>query len=190
MIIHCRYLRMRSMPTAQSLYLKAKHLLSDKITSECETRLQAFSVQSKFADTAKSCRTWHRLMSGFHPGQLSFLLWAASGTLPTEVNLRRWCVQTDAKCLVCESPHPTIAHIRCPVALTQQRYTFCHDQVLHLLTTKLKGLFNDYPSICVYADLQGYQSCETPQATIPTAQLLGQILLCITHLHLQLLSLN
>ena len=25
-------------------------------------------------------------MSGFHPGQLSFLLWAASDTLPTAVN--------------------------------------------------------------------------------------------------------
>ena len=33
-------------------------------------------------------------MSGFHPGQLSFLLWAASDTLPTPVNLRRWQFQS------------------------------------------------------------------------------------------------
>ena len=79
-------------------------------------------------------------MSGFHPGQLSFLLWAASDTLPTAVNLRRWCVQSDVKCTLCDSTHPTTAHIQggCPVALTQQRYTYRHDQVLHLLASKLK----------------------------------------------------
>ena len=79
-------------------------------------------------------------MSGFHPGQLSFLLWAASDTLPTAVNFRRWCVQSDVKYTLCDSTHPTTAHIQggCPVALTQQRYTYRHDQVLHLLASKLK----------------------------------------------------
>jgi len=58
-------------------------MLFGKITSECEAHLRTLSVQSKFADSAKlerSCRTWNRLMAGFHPGQLSFLLWAASDT--------------------------------------------------------------------------------------------------------------
>ena len=52
---------------------------------------------------------------------------------------------------------PTTAHILggCPVVLTQQRYTYCHDQVLHLLASKLKEMFSDNPSIHVFADLQG-----------------------------------
>jgi len=86
------------LPTARSLYLKAKHLLFNTITSESETHLQTLSVQSKFGDSAqleRSCRTWHCLTSGFHPGLLSFLLQAASDTLPTAVyNLRRWYVQS------------------------------------------------------------------------------------------------
>jgi len=35
------------------------------------------------AQLERSYRTWHCLMSGFHPGHLSFLLRAASDTLPT-----------------------------------------------------------------------------------------------------------
>ena len=51
------------------------------------------SVQSKFGNSAElvsSCKTWNRLLARFHPGQLSFLLWAASDTprLPTAVNLQ------------------------------------------------------------------------------------------------------
>ena len=113
-------------------------------------------------------------MSGFHPGQLSFLLWVASDTLPTAVNLRRWCVQSDVKCTLCDSTCPTTAHILggCPVALTQQRYTYRHDQVLHLLASKLKELFSDNPSIHVFADLQGLRASEAPQATIPSTILI------------------
>ena len=82
--------QLSSIPTARSLYVKAKHLLSTNIKSQCDTHLQTLSVQCKFGDSAKleeSCKTWNRLMSGFHPGQLSFLLWATSDTLPTAVNL-------------------------------------------------------------------------------------------------------
>ena len=97
-----------SLPTARSLYLKAKHLLSDKIISECDTHLATLSVQSKFGDFTKlerSCWSWKWLVSGFHPGQLSVLLRAASDTLPTAVN---FSVQSDAKCTLCNS---TTAHI-------------------------------------------------------------------------------
>ena len=45
----------------------------------------------------------------------------------------------------------------------------CHDQVLHLIASKLKELFKFDTSICVYADLQGWRSSESPQATIPSA---------------------
>ena len=78
-----------TLPSARSLYVKAKHLLRDHTTSQCKHHLQTLSVQSKFEGSAEledSCKTWNQLLSGFHPGQLSFLLRAASDTLPTAVN--------------------------------------------------------------------------------------------------------
>jgi len=55
------------------------------------------------------------------------------------------------------------------MALTQQRYRYRHDQVLLLLATKLKEMFKADKFICVYADLHGWRSSESPQATIPSA---------------------
>ena len=55
------------------------------------------------------------------------------------------------------------------MALTQQRYTYRHNQVLLLLATKLKEMFRATKSICVYADLHGWRSSESPQAIIPSA---------------------
>ena len=163
--------QLSSIPTARSLYVKTKRLLCDNIKSQCDTHLQIPSVQCKFRDSAKleeSCKTWNWLISGFHPGQLSLLLQAASDTLPTAVNLRHWCVQSDIKCTLCDSTRPTTAHILggCSVALMQQRYTYRHDQVLHLLASKPKEMFSDNPSIHVFVHLQGLRASEAPQATI------------------------
>ena len=116
------------LPSARSLYLKAKSQATQYNKLQCENHLQKLTVQSKFSSSAeleRSCKTWNRLLAGFHPGQLSFLLRAASDTLPTAINLRRWSIQCDAKCLLCDCTRPTTAHVLngCPVALTQQRYT-------------------------------------------------------------------
>ena len=43
----------------------------------------------------------------------------------------------------------------CSVALTQQCYTYRHDQVLRVLVSRLADMFVGYPSIQVYADLPG-----------------------------------
>jgi len=86
-------------PYAQSLYLKAKHQLLDETKCHCESHLQTLSVQGTFSDSAKlegTCGSWNCLLSGFHPGQLSFLLRASSDTLLTEVNLCRWKTQCSA----------------------------------------------------------------------------------------------
>ena len=101
---------------------QAKHLLRDHIASQCRDHLQTLSVQSKFkgsVELEESCKTWNRLLSGFHPGQLSFLLRAASDTLPTAVNLQRWSIQCEAKCSLCDSHRTTTAHVLscCPTAL-------------------------------------------------------------------------
>ena len=81
--------QLSSLPTARSLYVRAKNQLLSEVKSTCEDHLQTLSVQSRMADSAKleaSCRTWNRLLSSLHPGQFSFLLWAASNTLPTAMN--------------------------------------------------------------------------------------------------------
>ena len=73
-------------------YVKAKHLLRDHTASQSKDHLQTLSVQSKFkgsAELEESCKTWNRLLSGFHPGQIFFLLRAASDTLPTAVLIYR-----------------------------------------------------------------------------------------------------
>ena len=161
------------LPSARSLYLKAKSQATQYNKLQCENHLQKLTVQSKFSSSAeleRSCKTWNRLLAGFHPGQLSFLLRAASDTLPTAVNLRRWSIQCDAKCLLCDCTRPTTAHVLngCPVALTQQRYTYRHYQVLSILATMLTKIFADSPSIQVFADLNNHQACEAPQATVLT----------------------
>lgn len=165
--------QLSALPSARSLYLKAKSRLLNDTKSTCQSHLQTLSVQSKFEDSAKletTCRTWNRLLSGLHPGQLSFILRASSDTLPTEVNLCRWNIQCGAKCALCDSPRPTTAHVLsgCPVALSQHRYTYRHDSVLYVLVTGLVDMFADLPNVKVFADLQNFRSCESPPATIPT----------------------
>jgi len=83
-------------------------------------------------------------------------------------------IRNQAKILLSTYTRPTTAHILggCPVALTQQRYTYRHDQVLNLLASKLKEIFSDYSSIHVFADLQGLRASEAPQATIPSTLLI------------------
>ena len=100
-------------------------------------------MQSKFEGSAileDSCKTWNRLLSRFHPGQLSL---AGSDTLSTAVNLQWWSVQCDAKCLLCDSNRPKTAHVLsvCPTALNQQHYTFQHNQVLSILASAFTNLF-------------------------------------------------
>jgi len=91
--------QLSSLPAAQSLYLKAKRQLLSGTKSDCVNHLQTLSVQCKFEDSAKleaTYGTWNHLLSGFHPGQLSFLLRASSDTLLASVNLRRWHIQCGA----------------------------------------------------------------------------------------------
>ena len=76
------------------------------------------------------------------------------------------------------------------MTLAQQKYTYRHGQVLHLLASKLKEMLKDTKSNCVDADLQGWRSSGSPQATIPTAlvstPLIDRILLSIILLQPQL----
>ena len=169
--------QLSAFPSARSLYIKAKHQLSDSIKAQCKDHLQSLTVQSKFESSAELesfCKTWNRLLKGFHPGQLSFLLRAASDTLPTAVNLQRWSILCEAKCLLCDSRRPTTAHVlsSCPAALNQQRYTYRHDQVLRVLATNLSEAFADIPFVEVFADIPNFHADNSPQSTIPMSLLI------------------
>ena len=75
----------------------------------------------------------------YNLGQFSFILLTASDTLPTSVNLKCWHIRCGAKCTLCGHSQLTTAHILdgCPVALSQGRFTYRHDNVLHCLATEL-----------------------------------------------------
>ena len=55
------------------------------------------------------------------------------------------------------------------MALTQQRYTYRHNQVLFVLATKFVEAFTSAPFIKVFADLPGFHADNTPQSTIPAS---------------------
>ena len=136
-----------------------------------EAHLNQLIVQCKFLDYAKLetiCQTWNKLLTGFHPRELSFVLRAASDTLPTAVNLHCWHIKCDTKCTLCDSNRPTTAHILggCTVALSQQRYTYRYNQVLFTLVSKLTTIFSDCQVVSVYADLQGFHFNDSPPETI------------------------
>ena len=66
-----------------------------------DSNLDKVTVQRKFSDACsleKENSVWNRILDGLPPGQLSFILRAASDTLPTPLNLRRWRLRVDSKC--------------------------------------------------------------------------------------------
>ena len=103
-------------------------------STRCSNCLSELTVQIKFADVClleEDNRVWSRIFQGLHvpSGQLSFMIRAASDTLPTPLNLIRWKYRTDPKCPLCKYHFPTTKHIlnACPVALSLDRYTLRHD---------------------------------------------------------------
>ena len=106
-------------------------------------------------------------MAGFHPGQLSFLLWATFDTLPIKVNLRWWCIQSNVRCSLCSFSRCTTAWFfgGCSLSLAQQCYTYRHDQILHLLASRLADMFVCNSYIHVYSDLPGLRASEHNDTT-------------------------
>ena len=152
------------------MYKRAKDQLSKTFVLDCETypnHLTGFWIQPYWGLFVEL-----RINYWFSsPWAVFFLnlLRALSDTLPTAVKLHCWHIQSDAKCTLCNLKWPTTAHIlgNCLVVLTQQRYTYQHNQFLHMLAIKLKALLSGCEDLNVYASLQGLHSNESPQETIP-----------------------
>ena len=94
-----------------------------------DSSLEKLLVQRKFGEACSlenENKVWNRIMDSLPPGQLSFILRAASDTLPTPLNLRRWKFRVDSKCTLCSSTRPTVLHIlnACPTSLNQGRFTW------------------------------------------------------------------
>ena len=118
---------------ARPLYLLSKKMLSVDECSHYNDHLDTLPVQCKLKDSVSleaCCGTWNRLMLGFHPGQLSFILRAVPDALPTAVNLQQWHIQCNAKCPLCGCVQPTTAYVLngCPTALARD--------VLHIGTIR------------------------------------------------------
>ena len=147
-----------------------KHIMKEKSVEKWKAHLSNLTVQKKFNESCEleeDNRVWNRLLGGLPAGQLSFILRAASDTLPTPLNLKRWRIRIDSKCPLCECSFPTSFHILngCSVALDQERYTWRHDSVLLKLVQGLRGLLP--AEFCLYSDLDGYRASDNPPATIP-----------------------
>ena len=147
-----------------------RQIVKQKSTDRWNEHLHQLMVQRKFKDACDledDNKVWHRIIDGLPAGQLSFILRAASDTLPTPLNLKRWKLITDARCDLCEHKNPTSSHNLngCTVALEQGRYTWRHDSVLLKL---MRGLLDEFdPNIKVYCDLEGFKASENPPATVP-----------------------
>ena len=84
--------QLTSFPMARQLYLLSKKLIAADERSCYNKHLDTLSVQCKLKDSVSlesCCGTWNRWLLGCNPGHISFVLQAASDTLPTAVNLRR-----------------------------------------------------------------------------------------------------
>ena len=148
----------------------SKAILTNSETQKWDDHLSKLTVQNKFSDACKleqDNKVWARIQQGLPSGQLSFILRAASDTLPTPMNLTRWRYKSDPKCPLCGSLQATTLHIlnACPSALSQGCYTWRHDSVLQhiliFLSSQLSGLG------VLYGDIDGFRAIESPATTVP-----------------------
>ena len=135
-----------------------------------QSHLSGLDVQCKFLDGCtleNDNKVWSRIACGLPPGQLLFVLRAASDTLPTPLNLRRWRYRIDSKCQLCGSNSPTVLHIlnACPTSLCQGRFTWCHDSILSLLVNRFAAKVPE--DVRIYVDFPGWRACNNPPGTIP-----------------------
>ena len=62
----------------------------------------------------------------------SFFISSTYDTVPSPSNLKRWKLTTEASCYLCNKDRYTTCQTlgACKVALSQGRFTFCHDNAL------------------------------------------------------------
>ena len=115
---------------------------------------------------------WKRILAQWTPIRPTFIYGQSQHRLPPNrpSNLRRWSYKVISKCPLCHVPHCNIKHVLncCPTALTQGRYTWRHDKILHLLYQFVKA---SNPDASIYCDLEGLRATDSPPSTIPPSLL-------------------
>ena len=88
------------------------------------------------------------------------------GYLSNTANLVRWRYRTDPKCPLCRYRFPTTKHIlnACPIALSQDCYTWRHDNILRKLLVFLRQHLKDKGKR--FGDLKGFRVMENPPSTV------------------------
>ena len=112
--------------------------------------------QGKFLELSKceqNDATWQGYIYNLPRGTMKWLLNASIDTLPTKVNLKQWGKVTSDKCFC--GQRQTLNHILncCVVSLTQGRYIYRHDSILHHIQKCL-----DTNKFICYTDIAGHQT--------------------------------
>ena len=78
----------------------------------------------------------------------SFCISSTYDTLPSPSNLKRWKLSTEASCLLCNKDTCSISHIlgACEAALSQERFTFRHDNVLRTTISNIRSSIKNIKS--------------------------------------------
>ena len=86
--------------------------------------------------------TWSDMIHDLSESVLAFRINGISNSLPSPSNLRTWGVKVEGRCALCNKRNATTAHIlsNCYTALTQNRYTWRHDNVLISIHKDILGL--------------------------------------------------
>ena len=92
---------------------------------------------TKWESAVKRVVTWNDLWR-MEPLRIKFMLRATYDLLPTPTNLVRWGISEEVMCPLCNHPcHLEHVLSSCKVALTQQRYTWRHNEVLRVIAHHL-----------------------------------------------------
>ena len=119
----------------RSLSQRASKFVAEE---ECASRLEEVlalpsyvSLWSAIENDMVRDRHWQRAILGLPDKLLTFVLRAATNSLPTNRNLNLWRKLGSPNCPLCDKIQ-TLGHILncCPLGLTQGRFTFRHDLVL------------------------------------------------------------
>ena len=127
----------------------------------------------------KSNVTWQSIIYGVPRGVMGFAMRAATNTLATSDNLKRWKKTRSDTCKMCFKPNTrpnkaTLFHVlnHCPSFLgEQERFRWRNNSVLSYMTLTIKEHLPDH--IKVYADLEGHKvnGGTIPQEMVVTSSL-------------------
>ena len=146
-----------------------KTISLEKSNREIEMHLNTLTVQNNILGVfplERESRRWQRLLTGMTPGQLAFVLKAATSTLLAPMTLRRMAFQVETSCPLCNSTRCTAKHILNSCREALNRYKWRHDTALSIIVAFLKEQCRSL-KCSIYADLNNFRASENPPATIP-----------------------